>query len=160
MVLAIESIRYGMSAATRGGYAELWAADLKKKCRSETAGEMAFTLHAYLQVGVEYPGRSSHVTQLAAYLKRTTRLKFRQIDIERVCTFLSDLPEQKELLGKLLKLGLKQHPESVLLNFEAGKLAVATSKPPFMNPAANNASGKGTEAGRGIERSRGDRALA
>jgi tetratricopeptide (TPR) repeat protein len=136
MVLAIESIRYGMSAATRGAYAELWAADLKKKCRSDTAGEMASTLHAYLLVGVEYPGRSSHVRQLTAYLKRTTRLKYQQIDIERVCKFLGDLPEQKELLGKLLKLGLKQHPCSTALNFEAGMLAVAKSTPPFMDPAA------------------------
>jgi tetratricopeptide (TPR) repeat protein len=136
MVLAIESIRYGMSASTRGGYAELWAANLKKKCRSETAGEMASTLYAYVQVGVDYPGRAGHVKQLAAYLKRTTRLKYRQIDIERVCTFLRDLPEQKVLLAKLVKLGLKQHPESVLLNVEAGKLALAASKPPFINPAA------------------------
>jgi hypothetical protein len=63
-------------------------------------------------------------------------LKYRQIDIEHVCTFLRDLPEQKVLLAKLVKLGLKQHPESVLLNVEAGKLALAASKPPFINPAA------------------------
>jgi hypothetical protein len=136
MVLTIESIRYEMSAATRGGYANLWTADLKKKCRSETAGEMASTLHAYLQVGAPYPGRAGHEKQLAAYLKRTTRLKYRQIDIERVCTFLSDLPEQKVLLGKLVKLGLKQHPESVVLNLEAGKLAVATSRPPLIDRSA------------------------
>ena len=136
MVLAIESIRYEMSAATKAGYAELWSADLKKKCQSQTAGEMALTLHTYMQAGVDYPGRAGHVNQLTAYLKRTTRIKYRQIDIERVCTFLSDLPAQRGLLGKLLKLGLKQHPESVVLNAEAGKLAVATSKPPFIDPMA------------------------
>ena len=92
MVLAIESIRYVMSGATRGAYAELWAADLKKKCRSTTAGEMASALHDYLQAGVEYPGREDHVKQLTAYLKRTTRLKYRQIDIEHVCRFLRAMP--------------------------------------------------------------------
>ena len=107
MVLAIESVRYEMSAATKAGYAELWSADLKKKCQSRTAGEMALTLHTYMQAGVDYSGRSGHVNQLTAYLKRTTRIKYRQIDIEHVCAFLSDLPAQRGLLGKLLKLGLE-----------------------------------------------------
>jgi tetratricopeptide (TPR) repeat protein len=136
MVLAIESIRYGMSAATRRAYDELWAADLKKKCQSKTAGEMASTLHAYLQVGVEYPGRANHVRQLTAYLKRTTRLKYQQTDIESVCAFLHDVPEQENLLDKLLKTGLKRYPDSAVLNFEAGMLAVARSSPPILDPAA------------------------
>ena len=41
LALAIESSRYQMTAATTKGYAELWTADLKKKCQSQTAGEMA-----------------------------------------------------------------------------------------------------------------------
>jgi tetratricopeptide (TPR) repeat protein len=136
MVFAIESIRYAMSAATRGAYAELWAADLKKRCQSKTAGVMASTLHAYLQAGVEYPGRADHVRRLTAYLKRTTRLKYQQSDIESVCSFLRDVPDQEILLDKLLKKGLKQYPESVPLNLAAGMLAVVRSTPPIMNPAA------------------------
>jgi tetratricopeptide (TPR) repeat protein len=136
MVLAIESIRYGMSAATTRAYAELWAADLKKKCQSKTAGEMASTLLAYLQAGVEYPGRANHVGQLTAYLKRTTRLKYQQADIESVCAFLHDVPDQERLLDKLLKTGLKRYPDSAVLNFEAGMLAITRSSPPFINPAA------------------------
>jgi hypothetical protein len=120
------------------GYAELWTAGLKKKCQSRTAGEMAKTLDAYLKSEVEYPGRQGHVEKLVGYLKRTTRLKFRQIDIERVCEFLMPLPNQKELLEKLLRLGLKQHSESVLLNFQSGMLAVARSRPPFIPRVAKN----------------------
>ena len=48
------------------------------------------------------------------------------------------LPNQKELLEKLLRLGLKQHPESVLLNFQSGMLAVACSRPPFIPRVAKN----------------------
>ena len=40
------------------------------------------------------------------------------------------------MLGKLLQLGLKQHPESAVLNFHAGMLAVAESMPPFIGSAA------------------------
>ncbi len=136
LVLAIEAIRYQMTPATRKGYADLWTADLKKKCRSQTAGEMAAVLDSFVSLGVKYQGREGHIKQAVAYLKRTTRLKYRQRDIERVCEFLASLPEQSDSLGKLLQIGLRQHPESVLLNFQAGMQAVASSQPPFIHPDA------------------------
>ena len=136
LVLAIESTRYQMTAATTKGYVALWTADVKKKCHSQTAGELASTLNAYLSLDVDYPGREGQIEQVCEYLKRSTRLKFRKIDIERVCDFLGHIPDQKckELLGKLVKTGLKQHPDSVQLNFQAGIVALAKSQPPFIGP--------------------------
>jgi hypothetical protein len=138
LALAIESTRFQMSAATIKGYAALWAADLKKKCQSQTAGEMASIMRAYLDAGVEYAGRTNHIEGLCVYLKRATRLKFRRADIEGVCEFLSKVDdlEATKLHEKLVKCGLKQHPDSVLLNFQAGVLAMTKSPPPFVPPEA------------------------
>jgi tetratricopeptide (TPR) repeat protein len=136
LVLAIESIRYQMNAETKIAYAQLLSAGLKKKCRSQTAGELASTLDAYRIANVAYSDRSVHISQVITYLKRTTRLKYRKKDIENVCRFLSVMAEQKQLFVKLLNLGLKQHPESALLNLQAGMRAAADSTPPFIIPAA------------------------
>lgn len=136
--LAIESGRYRMTAATTKGYQKLWTDGLKKACQSQTAGEMAWLLYAYLQGEVTYSGRSDHVKRLQAYLKRTRRLKFRQIDIERVCAFLTQVENQEaqDLLRDFVNNGLKQHPLSAQLNFAAGMQALADSPPPFLSPLA------------------------
>jgi len=47
-------------------------------------------------------------------------LKYRRGDIESVCEFLGQLGTQAALLEKLVKLGVRQHPGSVRLNFRAG----------------------------------------
>ena len=137
--LAIESSRYRMTHGIQNGYAELWIADLKKKCRSETAGAMALLLDAYRAAKVDYPGRAGHIEHLVGYLERTSRVKYRQIDIEHVCAFLIDLPgpRNKKLLEKLLDRGLKLHPKSVLLNYHAANSALTSSKPPFLDPRAS-----------------------
>ena len=46
--LHVESIRYSLTKATQKHYAELWKKELRKKCRSETAGAMASFLTAFL----------------------------------------------------------------------------------------------------------------
>jgi hypothetical protein len=125
LALLIESIRYGMTKASQSGYAQLWESALKKKCVSETAGEMASLMGGYLSAGIEYPGRAGHIKKIVTYLRRTTRLKYRCVDIERVCEFLGHAPESGALIGNLVKLGITQHPRSVLLNFRAGLLETA-----------------------------------
>jgi hypothetical protein len=134
--LAIESGRYRMTAATTKGYQKLWTDGLKKACQSQSAGDMAWLLYAYIQSEVTYSGRSDHVKRLEAYLKRARRLKFRQIDIERVCAFLALVENQdaQDLLRDFIKNGLKQHPLSAQLNFAAGIQAMADSPPPFLSP--------------------------
>ncbi len=120
LALAIQSIRYRLDQKSRAGYARLWESELKKAVRSETAGEMAWLLDSLLKEGVEYPGRDTQVKKLVAYLGRSLKLSYRRLDLERACAFLGQLPEQVDLLEKLVKRGLKEHPQSARLHFEAG----------------------------------------
>ena len=136
LVLTIESSRYRMTAVTTKAYLALWTEQLNKKCQSQTAGEMASSLCAYVGLDVDFPGRAEQIAQVLAYLKRTTRLKYRQIDIERVCDFLGHMPGKKneDLLSKLVKHGLKLYPGSAQLNFQAGLAALSKCSPPFIDP--------------------------
>ena len=90
-----------MTKATQKGYAQLWESELKNKCLSETAGEMASLMHGFLASGIEYPGRAGHIKKVVSYLQRTTRLKYRRVDIERVCEFLGRFPDKIALLEKI-----------------------------------------------------------
>jgi tetratricopeptide (TPR) repeat protein len=135
LVLGIDSSRYQMGAATTSGYVALWESELKKKCQSQTAGEMAALLHAYLELDVQYPGRDSQARQLVAYLTRTSRLKYRQTDIERVCDFLACISTDRELLRRLATKGAKLYPGSARLNFLAGLTEVAKGLPMSIAPA-------------------------
>ena len=119
LALTIESTRYELTPSTVSGYTKLWTADLKKKCRSETAGEMAEQLRAFVGSKIDYKGRDQHVKDVVAYLKRMTRSKFRREDIERVVEFLRLLPKEFSLREKLVKAGVKQHPDSVVMNMNA-----------------------------------------
>ena len=127
--ILIESIRYATTAATQKGYAQLWDQELKKKFMSETAGEMASILDGYLRAGIEYTGRDGHVKKVVAYIRRGLRAKYRRIDIERISDFLSSAQEQTGLIEKIVKAGVKQHPDSILLNMQAGLLELG--KGPF-----------------------------
>ncbi|HKI21001.1 MAG TPA: hypothetical protein VKA15_24120, partial [Isosphaeraceae bacterium] len=120
LALAIQSIRYRADQKFRAGYARLWESELKKAVKSETAGEMAWMLDSLLNEGVEYPGRDTQVKKLVTYLARSLKLSYRRLDLERVCEFLGHVPEKAALLEKLVVRGLKEHPQSARLHFEAG----------------------------------------
>ncbi len=126
--LAIESSRYHMPKSTVNGYAKNWETEQKKKCRSETAGALAELLGGFVAAGVDYPGRAKHMTQVVAYLRRTLRLKYRREDIENVLAFLKYVPDEFTLFEKLIRAGLKQHPDSVLLNLDAGEVELTKGK--------------------------------
>ena len=158
LALSIEAIRYRMTKATQEGYTELWIKDLKKKCKSETAGEMASLLDTFLSTDIEYPGRDGHIKEVVAYLQRTTRLKYRREDIEKVCEFLGHLPEETALLEKLVKHGLKSHPQSALLNFRAGPHRNGEGAFQHGRHAREILLRDGPQAGRGVDRAEGDRA--
>ena len=120
LALLIHSIRFKMPKARTDEYTRRWDAELKKKKRGETAGEMAALLSAFLRSGVEYTGRAGHITKAVTYLRGTTRLKFRREDIEHVVEFLGELsPREDALATKLVRAGLKQHPGSVRLHVAA-----------------------------------------
>ena len=100
LALSIESIRYRMPKATQKGYSQEWEAGLKSKCQSETAGEMATIMHAFLASKVEYTGRAGHIKKVAAYLQRTSHVNYRRVDIEHVIDFLDLLDGNVRLLEK------------------------------------------------------------
>jgi tetratricopeptide (TPR) repeat protein len=127
LALEIEAIRYHAPKKTRENYARLWARELKKKCRSETAGEMAYLLRSLLKGGAGYPRRALHVKKLVGYLRRSIKLNYRRADIERVCAFLGVVSDGAELLEKLLDPALRSYPDSARLHFEAGAVALKQS---------------------------------
>ncbi len=159
LALLIESIRYRMTKATQKGYAKLWEADLKKKCRSETAGEMASLLDRVPWRPDRLRRPAGHIKKVVAYLQRTTRLNYRRDDIERVCEFLGHLQDKRICSRSCVKLGLKQHPDRPCLNFRAGLFE--TGKGPFNFGGIEGATvpRDGPQAGRSIERSQGNALL-
>jgi len=117
--LHVESIRYKLTKATQNHYADLWNRELRKKCRSETAGAMASFLIAFLALDVDYDGRDHHTQELLKYVRRTTRLNYRLEDLESVCEFLGHFPKENGLTRKLVQRGLKAKPESAVLHLVA-----------------------------------------
>jgi tetratricopeptide (TPR) repeat protein len=121
--LLIESIRFKMPKTKCDEYARLWDAELKKKHRSEMAGGMAGLMASFLHADLEYTGRAGHIKKVVDYLRKSTSLKYRREDIERVVEFLGELmPKERALFKKMVKAGIKQHPDSVLLHMSAAGL--------------------------------------
>jgi hypothetical protein len=129
LVFSIESIRYNLTRATQKHYGSLWQQEMKKKCRSESAGEMSSLMRAYVGLGIEYPGRDRQIKDLVGYLRRTTRTNYRREDLEEVCQFLEETQKERTLLEKLVQRGLKKDGDSVVFNMLAAKVELA--KLPF-----------------------------
>lgn len=126
LALLIESIRFKMSKDVVDRYSALWDAELKKKHRSETAGEMAGLMGAFLASDTEYTGRATHINKIIAYVRKTTSLKYRREDIERVAEFLGGVgPREGKLHKKLVESALKHYPDSVLLHLNAADAAMS-----------------------------------
>ncbi|MBV8127531.1 MAG: hypothetical protein JO114_07740, partial [Planctomycetaceae bacterium] len=117
--LHVESIQFRLPKATQNHYGELWMRELRKKCRSETAGAMASFLTEFLAHEIDYDGRAHDATAVLKYLRRTTRLNYRLEDLENVCEFLGHFPKESGLTRKLVQRGLKANPESALLHLVA-----------------------------------------
>ncbi len=115
-----------MTKATQKHYAELWNKELKKKCRSETAGAMASFLIAFRALEIDYEGRDGNANEVLKYVRRTSRLDYRLEDLEKVCEFLAHFPKESKLIGNLVQRGLKAHPESALLHLVVAGLAMSS----------------------------------
>jgi tetratricopeptide (TPR) repeat protein len=129
LVLAVESIRFGLSKQVQRQFDKDWIAALKKKCRSDTAGRMCEALASYLVGGVEYPRRVVHIEMLTEYVRRCSRVKWTARDLRHVCEFLDvlylhemDEDTAFELLDKLVEKGCKEFPGSAYFQFTAGEL--------------------------------------
>jgi hypothetical protein len=125
LALAIESIRYDMPENEQDRFNRLWEEELNRPSRSETAGAMAGLLEEFQSAEVEYRGRDQHVQRTAAYLARTTNLKYQRADIESACQFLALAPGQGKLLEALVTLGLEQFPDSALIQLRAADIELA-----------------------------------
>lgn len=127
-VLAAETRRYKLPPARAKHWNDLWKKDLKKPCRSETAGAMCRVLENYLRADAVYVGRSGHITELKKYVRRCTRVKWREEDLRDVCEFLKQLEEfaQSDLstLEKFVVKGTALFPSSPYFHFERGRLEI------------------------------------
>ncbi|MBY0457985.1 MAG: hypothetical protein K2V38_11645, partial [Gemmataceae bacterium] len=112
LALTIELIRYGVPESLVKRFDQQFKTALAKKVTSETAGALAELMEGYFVGQVDYPRRASHVKEVLSYLKRSTRLKYQEPDLRRVCTLLHDLGEDDKLLGALVKRGRKLFPQS------------------------------------------------
>ncbi|MBC7852225.1 MAG: hypothetical protein IAF94_02220, partial [Pirellulaceae bacterium] len=112
LALSIESVRYELPSRLRRQFQDAWQAAVCRKTTSETAGLVADMLLAYQVLGISYTGHSQQIGEVVEYLHRTTRTKYREKDLKSACLFLQRLREQHELLGKLVRKGLKSFPKS------------------------------------------------
>jgi hypothetical protein len=135
LALSIEAVRYALPPALQQRFRGDFQAALARKATSETAGAVAHLIGGYFAGQVDYPGRAGHVGEIFRYLKRTTRLKYREPDLRQVCALLADLNEDDQLLTALLKRGLKLFPQSPFF------LWMDAERDLVRNPLAFNARG-------------------
>jgi hypothetical protein len=133
--LSIEARRFKLSAARKQQFDDPFRSQLDKKVRSEVAAALVNALGPFVARNIEYPGRDWHVEEVVGYLKRTTRIKYRQGDLEVVCGLLEALPNQSALLEKLTARGMKLFPKSPIfllvnatLEFNKGPYAANLKK--------------------------------
>jgi tetratricopeptide (TPR) repeat protein len=112
LALVIEARRYKIPKKKRDPFEQSWSEALPKKCRSETAGALADLLSAFLVADIPYTGRDTHVRQVADYLRRTTRLKYRREDLIGVCGFLGLVHRERKLFETLARKGNRNFPDA------------------------------------------------
>ncbi len=111
LALAIEMARYELPKAIRMRFEWEFQSAIKAKADGETAGAIAEIVLGVLVYNVEYPDRTAHIEDFVAYIKKTTRIKYRERDIAIVYQLLVRLEEEK-LRISMLKRGLKLFPNS------------------------------------------------
>jgi hypothetical protein len=84
---------------------------------------------------LKYDGRDAHVLQVTAYLRRTTRTKYRLDDLKKVCEFLEVIPRERALYAKLLARGIKLFPKAPLFHMLTGDLEMKKAPPGFRSLA-------------------------
>ncbi len=131
LVLLIEAIRYDLPYRLGGVMTDLegqWQRCMKRKRLGKTAGRLCRTMQEFLSSGIDYPGRSVHLEQVLGYVKRCGQVRWDACDLRDVCLFLktapakAQLPEESDLLRKLVRRGLKKFPETPDFPFMAGVL--------------------------------------
>ncbi|MBW3598636.1 MAG: hypothetical protein KY475_15360, partial [Planctomycetes bacterium] len=129
LALAAETRRYKLPVTRAKQWNDQWKKELKQKCNSETAGAMCRLMARRLVDGAEYVGRSGHISELKKYIRRCTRVKWREEDLRHVCRFLRELYESDprdnpRLLEDCLDKGMRVFPQSPFFHFHRGELEV------------------------------------
>lgn len=129
LALAIQAYFYELPDSTHQRFEAALRAELRKKVRSEAAGGLAALLGGFLASDIKYPGREEHISQVADYLRKSTRTKYKAEDLDKVCTFLYDLDDEQALFEKLARRGVKSFPDSPY--FLCAGAAMEVQKGPF-----------------------------
>ena len=129
LTLAIQAYFYELPDSARQRFEAALRAELRKKVRSGAAGGLAALLRSYLAAEIEYPGREEHIGQVADYLRKSTRTKYKAEDLDKVCAFLYDLDDEQALFEKLARRGVKSFPDSPY--FLCAGAAMEVQKGPF-----------------------------
>jgi tetratricopeptide (TPR) repeat protein len=132
LALLIEATRYNLAKPLKDRFAAEWQSAQKLKARGETAGALAALLAPFLADDVKYTGRATHLKQVVAYIKRTSKVKYRHEDLRRVCELLGLMPAWRErsLLNQMVERGLRSFPDSPFFLFMGGAVEFAMS--PFL----------------------------
>lgn len=112
LALAIETARYKLPKALQKQFNQQFKTAAARKATTATASALAKVMIAYVVEDVRYPGRDTHVRETLRYLGRTTRLKYLEPELTKVCMFLQAADEEGPLLDKLALRGEKLFPNS------------------------------------------------
>ena len=129
LALLIEAIRYKLPRADQARFDARWTNTQCKRVRGETAGALAELMTPFVAGDVKYAGRDAHVTQVAGYLLRATRVKYRLSDLLAVCNFLALIPEKQDLYHKMVERGKKLYPTAARFLVMSGNIEM--EKGPF-----------------------------
>lgn len=112
LAILIEARRYRLTKPKREPFEALWAEALARKPRSETAGALATLMNPFLVGEIRYTGRETHLRQIITYLKRTTRLSYREDDLTAVCALVGHVSGDRKLFETLARKGERLFPDA------------------------------------------------
>lgn len=124
--LAVEGIRLAMSSARVKRFEAQLKTQLKRACNSQTAAALSNQMTALRDI--KYRRQDEHEKLVLAYIRRTTRVKYKQQDLRSVCGFLIAI-EETQLLEKQLEKGCKKFPDDPW--FHLGAAEAEMEKGPF-----------------------------
>ena len=124
LAMAIEAGRYGLPRQEQWRYEKRWQDALRKRCRSETAGQMCRMLWDRWEMERLNPQHSELERCLLPYVRRCTRVKWRADDLRYVCEFLV-ATEELTLVEKFAKKGTRKHPQVGYFYYVIGMMEVA-----------------------------------
>lgn len=119
LYLTIEATRYELPKEESWLYEKRWTDALKRKCNGSTAGLMCKILRAHSALQTEYRAGEDHVAKLLKYVRRCSRVKWKEEDLRNVCEFLREMDED-HMLDKFARKGQRKFPRTAYFHWAAG----------------------------------------